>query len=97
MVTDTTDRPRVTTVYRYSKGPVVIAVEQQGACETEWTMTITCKDCIARSVKYGGTPSQALRQAIASMISCIGNDPWSSKIRKELIKLQRTLPPRLEE
>lgn len=96
-VKDTTDRPRATTVYRYSKGPVIIAVEQQGSCETEWTVTITCNGCLARSVKYGGTPSQAIRQSLASMVGCIGDGAWSSKIRKDLIKLQKTLPPQLED
>lgn len=86
----------MTTFYTYTKGCVVIQVEQQGNCETEWMVTIACNGCAARSVKYGGTPSQAIRQSLASMIGYIGDDAWSSKTRKELIRLQKTLPPQLE-
>lgn len=97
VVSTNAGRPRVTTFYTYTKGCVVIQVEQQGSCETEWTVTITCNGCLARSVKYGGTPSQAIRQSLASMVGCIGDGAWSSKIRKDLIKLQKTLPPQLED
>lgn len=96
-VEEVVDRPRVITIYSYKKKHVVITLQQHGQTDTEWEVSVTYTDAPPRVFKVGGTPAQALAQALSLTIGYMSKAPQLPGVKTTLIRLMAALPKKLED